>query len=148
MQAILAADRVADTESRKQVFFGALGPDVRKAIDEYTTRVARSGVQVALFYERHLATLQQFAILYAPENSDSKLETESGRDDLGYALLMTADLMMERPSTRKDDDYYLACRIQDQIRMCLVPALALAGRAFYLYELNSLARICPWFHAA
>ena len=79
-----------------------------------------------------MSTLQQLAVLYAPETGASKLESSDGRDDLSIALLMTMDIMVaDRPTSSSIESL-----IQDQIRMCTTPAWLYATRAFHFYELN------------
>lgn len=137
-QTLLGSHRTNDHEYRKRVFYGMLGPGVRLAIDKYCVRAAKQGIRVVLFYERQLSTLQQYAILHAPETGEGKLETDQGKDDLGRALLMIAELMMRRPGDLNEFGHNLECRIQDQIRMSLLPPASYAGRAFYFYQLNAV----------
>lgn len=137
IQTMLAGFRINEHEYRMRVFWGAVGPRVRVAIDRYSTATAKKGARVGLFYERQLATLQQLAILHAPENGPAKLETDAGKDDLGLALLMVAELMMRRGGDESDPNHNLECRIHDQIRMSLLPVPTYAGRAFEFYELAS-----------
>jgi len=84
-----------------------------------------------------LATIQQIAILHAPEAEGPKFESEAGHDDLGRALLMTRDLMDANRRTGTSREELLACMVQDQIRFSGTPATHYAARALYLYELGT-----------
>ncbi len=135
IQLIVAAHRVVDRDAQIRVFAGALGPRLREALTQYSRKLAAQGATINLFYERQLTTLQQFVVLNAPNQANTTLETPEGRDDLGLALLITADLMTDRPGGDTDVIRNLECRIQDQIRMSLLPAATYVGRAFDFYEL-------------
>jgi len=138
MQNILAANKFERTERIQRVICGTMGPIVRKKLEESGflnqkhNRIAKS----RLYYERQMSTLQQLAVLHAPEIGTSKIETNKGRDDLSTALLMTMDIMSADCQLSNTIESLLAIAIQEQIRMSTTPAPMYAARAFHFYELD------------
>jgi hypothetical protein len=138
MQNILAADKFERTERIQRVICGTMGPTVRKKLeesgflDQKHNRITKS----RLYYERQMSTLQQLAVLHAPEIGTSKIETNKGRDDLSTALLMTMDIMSADRPLSSTIESLLAIAIQDQIRMSTTPAPMYAARALHFYELD------------
>ncbi|MBN1359039.1 MAG: hypothetical protein JW993_00525 [Sedimentisphaerales bacterium] len=128
VQNMLCADRFQEKERIHRVICGTMGKTVCARLKE----LGFLDGEHAIYYERQLSTLQQLAVLYAPETGPSRLENNEGRDDLSMALLMTADIMMANRSSRP----VLELLIQDQIRMATTPPEIYATRAFYLYELD------------
>ena len=90
-----------------------------------------------------MSTLQQLAVLHAPETGTTTLDSDDGRHDLSMALLMTMDLMgADRPHTSALESL-LPITVQDQIRMSTTPAPEYAARASHFYELDRVERSAP-----
>ncbi|MGD2109891.1 MAG: hypothetical protein PVI86_10920, partial [Phycisphaerae bacterium] len=133
-QTMLGPDRSADPQYMGAVLHGAMSQDIRDRLLAFEKK-ARRGVTLRLFYERQLATLQQYAILHAPETGNGTFNTERGRHDLGRALLITWDLMGAGRREKGALSTLLATVIHDQMRMCLFSGGQYAARAWYFYEL-------------
>jgi len=131
IQNMLASDKVGDAERMQRVLCGTVSRAVRQKLKEFEQRLA-PGQKMALYYERQMSTLQQLAVLHAPEIGTATLDNEEGRHDLSMALLMTMDSMVaDRPSSSTIESL-----IHDQIRMSTTPAPMYAARAFHFYELD------------
>lgn len=131
IQNMLAADKLVETERMQRVLCDTVSRAVRQMLKEFEQRLA-PGQKMALYYERQMSTLQQLAVLHAPEIGTATLDNEEGRHDLSMALLMTMDIMVaDRPSSSTIESL-----IQDQIRMSTTPAPMYAARAFHFYELD------------
>ncbi len=135
MQSVLAADQSAEKERMQRVLCGTASPEVHKKLKEFEKRLAGPG-KLVLYYERQMSTLQQLAVLHAPETGTTKLDTNDGRHNLSIALLMTMDLMGAGRPSASDLESMLPVVIQDQIRMSATPAPEYAARAYYFYELD------------
>lgn len=130
IQTMLAGDRLNDPECIARVLGGTASPDVNeKFLDFHKKTKGRT----ALYYEWQLSTLQQLAILHAPEPHESSavLDSNSGRRDLSMALLLTMDLL------GANQGELLPALIQWQTRMSTTPPIELAARAVDFYELDS-----------
>lgn len=135
MQNMLASDKVVEMERMQRVLCGTVSRAVRQKLKEFEQRLS-SGQKMGLCYERQMSTLQQLAVLHAPEIRTATLDNEEGRHDLSMALLMTMDIMVaDRPSSSTIESL-----IQDQIRMSTTPAPMYAARAFHFYELDQNQR--------
>ncbi len=132
IQNMLGADRSDNEERMRHVLFGALSPEIIEKLKDFQNSL-KNPSSLRLFYERQLSTLQQLAILYAPESGAGRLAANDGRHDLGIALLMTMDLMGKDRSI--SDGSLLPIIIQDQIRMSITPAPVFAARSLRFYEL-------------
>ena len=134
IQNLLGAERVGNQEQMRAVFQGVLSKDVQDRLAAYGNRMAQRA-QLGLFYERQISTLQQLALLHAPIEGATTFDTETGRHDLGCTLLMTANVMDEGRPQQGDRQGALACLIQHQLRMSVIPAEQHAARAYQFYEL-------------
>lgn len=143
MQNMLASDRVGDTERIQRVLCGTVSPEVHEKLKEFEKKHLARNAKPGLYYERQMSTLQQLAVLYAPDSGTTKLDSNDGRHDLSMALLMTMDLMgADRPHTSELESL-LPITIQDQIRMATTPAPEYATRAFHLYKLDHIEPSVP-----
>ena len=139
IQNMLSAERSGDPEQMRAVVQGAMSEDFRDRLMGFEKRSPR-GMTLRLFYERQIATLQQFAILHAPVTGDKTFTCDRGRDDLGRALLMTFNIMGSGRREKGSLRTLLAIVVQDQIRMSLTPAGQYAARAWNFYELMKTNR--------
>jgi hypothetical protein len=139
LQVILSGKRSGEDEYLRKAFFGVLSQDLRDRIVQFSEK-HQLGSRIRLFYERQLSTLQQLVIMYAPLESGGTFDAETGRHDLGLALLMTIDLMDHDRRQNDRHDEVLACLIQDQIRMATTPPSHYAGRALHFYEIQAERR--------
>lgn len=126
-------NQARDKKRIRSVFFGALSQELQTRIRAFALE-SKTGDNLVLFYERQIATLQQYVILHAAPSGDRTFDDETGRHDLGCALLMTWDLMdLGRQHNGPREDL-LSCVIQDQIRMSPIPAQQHTARAYYFYD--------------
>ncbi len=135
MQNMLAADRLGQTENMQRVLCGTISPTVHEKLKEFEQRIGNRA-RFGLYYERQISTLQQLAVLHAPDTGDTTFNSNTGRHDLSMALLMTMDVMGLDRQTSPSAEALLPVVIQEQIRMSMTSAPEYAARAFYFYELK------------
>lgn len=136
LQTVFADERVDDVGCQEAVLRCALSAKFRRAFEQFRKFSVGKGVRVGLFFERQLATLQQYALMHANCNGLGSLGSEEGRDDLATALLMTLDLMSP-PADGEAPADNLAIRIQSQIRMSLLCSSVYIGRSLDFYQLDN-----------
>jgi hypothetical protein len=137
MQNLLVGTRAEQPECLRRVFDGMVSLDMCDRLREFEKQC--SG-RMLLYYERQMSTLQQLAVLHAPESGTAAFDNETGRHDLCIALLMTMDIMgADRPSDGTNGSL-LSIILQDQIRMSQTLSEQYAARAFYFYELDKPQR--------
>ncbi len=133
MQNMLADTQAEQAERMRRVLRGTVSHIVRDKLEEFEKQC--SG-RMLLYYERQMSTLQQLAILYAPEQGTTTLDNEEGLNDLSMALLMTMDIMGADRALGSTNELLLSAVLQDQIRMSMTPSAQYAARAFHFYELG------------
>lgn len=139
MQNMLAADRLGQTENMQRVLCGTTSPAIHEKLKEFEKRVG-GRAKFGLYYERQMSTLQQLAVLHAPESGDATFNSDNGRHDLSMALLMTMDIMGSGHPSSASLESLLPINIQFQIRMFTTSVPEYAARALHFYELD---RECP-----
>lgn len=139
IQIVLSAQNLDDVERVQRVVAGTVSTDVEQRRQRFAASLGPQQ-RLSLYYERQLSTLQQLAILHAPEHGTGGFDTEEGCHDLSIALLMTMDVMTAGRSHDPELTQILPAIIQDQIRMSMTPAHTYAVRAFRFYQLASEAR--------
>jgi hypothetical protein len=133
MQNMLVDTRAEQAERIRRVLGGTVSRAMRDKLEEFEKRC--SG-RMLLYYERQMSTLQQLAILHAPEPGTATLDNEEGLSDLSMALLMTMDVMGADRPLGGNSESLLSVILQDQIRMSMTPSAQYAARAFHFYELG------------
>lgn len=139
MQNMLAAHQLGEREHIQRVLCGTISPVVHEKLKDFEQRIGDRAA-FGLYYERQMSTLQQLAVLHAPETGDATFNSDKGRHDLSMALLMTMDIMGLNRQTSASVEAMLSVISQEQIRMSMTSAPEYATRALYFYELNQEAQ--------
>lgn len=84
LQTLLGPPHETDIERHRAAFDGLIGPKVRKRLVDFEKRHHPHG-SCLTFAEPQIATLQQLAILYAPESGDSDFVNPDDFDQLATA---------------------------------------------------------------
>lgn len=137
MQNILSGTNAEDTKHIHAILFGTVSRQLHNGLQELERK--HHG-RMLLYYERQMSTLQQLAILHAPEKGTTTLDDEKGRHDLTVALLMTRDVMDADRPLGSTSETLLPAVLHDQIRMSTTPSVQYAARAFCFYELGQAQR--------
>ena len=134
LQTLLGPPHETDIERHRAAFAGLIGPEVGKRLVDFEKHHQPHG-SCLTFVEPQIATLQQLAILYAPENSDADFVTPDDFDQLATALLITWELMEVEPAP-KGKDAVTAALAQAVLRNSFVWTPSLASRAYHAYRIG------------
>lgn len=134
LQTLLGPPHQTDIERHRAAFAGLIGPEVRKRLVDFEKRHLPHG-SCLTFAEPQIATLQQLAILYAPESSDSNFVSPDDFDELATALLITWELMEVNPSP-KHRDKVTGALAQAVLRNSFEWTPSLASRAYHAYGIG------------
>ncbi len=137
LQTLLGPPNETNVERHRAAFVGLMGPDVRRRLVEFEKEHHPHG-SCLTFVEPQIATLQQLAILHAPDDSDADFTAPKDFDQLAIALLATWDLMEIDPSPR-NPDAVTAALAQAVLRNLFEQTSVLATRAHHAYRLGDRA---------
>ncbi|MCZ6652006.1 MAG: hypothetical protein O7D91_03150 [Planctomycetota bacterium] len=134
LQTLLGPPHETDNERHRAAFAGLIGPEVGKRLVDFEKHHQPHG-SCLTFVEPQIATLQQIAILHAPESGDSDFVVPGDFDQLATALLITWELMEIEPAP-KGRDAVTAALAQAVLRNSFASTPSLASRAYHAYRIG------------